>query len=253
MDQIGRHIQSAATLIFLIGGATFALISGVEPEHVLDGARQSGPLAPNGEHIDLDIAANLPKLYLSPANLVMWALLLAVWGMLLLDTMAQWLNPTPRKQSWAWPVLAMALIFAGVWPWLTADRPLFLAAGSGMMAWAALIAVRRAQRHNHDRNRPGITFFAGWAAAVFSASVAGLLAAVFHMPLYMVAALAILPGAAIGAAAQVWIGPSIAYSAALIWGFCGIAITTMGSDPLTALSAVLGITAMSVVLVRAAS
>ena len=67
------------------------------------------------------------------------------------------------------------------------------------------------------------------------------------------AALAILPGAAIGMAAQLWIGPSIGYSAALIWAFCGLAVTTMGSDPMIALAAILGISGMAAVLVRAAS
>ena len=43
------------------------------------------------------------------------------------------------------------------------------------------------------------------------------------------------------------------YSVALIWAFCGLAISTMGSDPMIALAAIIGISAMATVLIRAAS
>ena len=69
----------------------------------------------------------------------------------------------------------------------------------------------------------------------------------------VVSAVAILPAAALGMAAQMWIGPSVGYSVALIWAFCGLAISTMGSDPMIALAAIIGISAMATVLIRAAS
>ena len=50
-----------------------------------------------------------------------------------------------------------------------------------------------------------------------------------------------------------WIGPSVGYSVALIWAFCGLALSTMGSDPMIALAAIIGISAMATVLIRAAS
>ena len=116
-------------------------------------------------------------------------------------------------------------------------------------AVAATVGARRAA----GRHRPAIGFLAGWATALASAALAELTAVQFGLSAQVVSAVAILPAAALGMAAQMWIGPSVGYSVALIWAFCGLAISTMGSDPMIALAAIIGISAMATVLIRAAS
>ena len=67
------------------------------------------------------------------------------------------------------------------------------------------------------------------------------------------AILAILPGSVIGMIAQERLQRSLAFSIAIIWAFCAVAITTMASSPGVALAAIIGISGMGVVLVRAAT
>ncbi|MDN5568053.1 MAG: hypothetical protein L0G27_04780 [Paracoccus sp. (in: a-proteobacteria)] len=196
----------------------------------------------------------IPQMYLDPVNLLMWGLLVALWGMLLLDGIGQIIDPSEtsaaRKIHGAvWPFFSAAMLTAALWPWVLDDTPELILLGSATTAGLAIAAARRTA----GRNRPAISFFAGWATAVFSAALAGFGSARFGLPVQALSALAILPGAAIGMAAQLWIGPSIGYCSAMIWAFCAFAITTMGSDPVVALAAVLGISAMATVLVRAAS
>lgn len=200
-----------------------------------------------------DGALSIPTLYLDPGNPLMWALLIAVWLMIVLDGAGQWIDPSddePIRQGRprVWPVLTLALLSAGVWP-LVLDRPLVLTVVTGLSAVCATIGTRRAA----GRHRPAIGFFAGWATAMASAAIAGLAAERLGLSVQAISALAILPAAAVGIFAQSWVGPSIGYSAALIWAFCALAITTMGTDPVVALAAILGISAMATVLVRAAS
>lgn len=148
-----------------------------------------------------------------------------------------------------WLLFSASLLGAALWPWMFDKHPGWLTVGTAVTAAAAIAAARRAA----GRQRPAVGFFAGWATAVFSAALAAFVAVRLDMPIQALAALAILPGAAIGMAAQLWIGPSIGYSAALIWALCGLAVSTMGGDPIIALAAILGISGMATVLVRAAS
>ena len=52
---------------------------------------------------------------------------------------------------------------------------------------------------------------------------------------------------------QLKLGGTFSYSVAVIWSLVGLAAGTMTSDPTIATVAILGIAAMAIVLVRAAS
>lgn len=254
MVRVGNLVQTAATAIFVIAGLRFAARPHPPALDELASARLMGPLLPPPPQIQTAGAATIPQLYLDPVNAMMWSLLAAVLIMVLLDAAGQWIDYSDSAtlrggRARIWPLFSAALVSAALWPWLFTEHAGWLTIGTAITAMAAVAAARRGA----GRQRPAIGFFAGWATAVFSAALAGFAAARLALPVQTLAALAILPGAAIGMAAQLWIGPSIGYSAALIWAFCGLAVSTMGSDPIIALAAILGISGMATVLVRAAS
>lgn len=254
MVRVGNLVQTAATAIFVIAGLRFAWRPHAPVLDDLASARLAGPLLPPPPQIQAASAASIPQLYLDPVNVLMWSLLATVLIMVLLDAAGQWIDFSDDHTLRAgrgriWPLFSAALFSAALWPWMFTEHSGWLMLGTAVTAGTAVVAARRAA----GRQRPAIGFFAGWATALLSASLAGFAAARLALPVQALAALAILPGAAIGMAAQLWIGPSIGYSAALIWAFCGLAVTTMGSDPMIALAAILGISGMAAVLVRAAS
>lgn len=254
MNRPGSIIQLLSSMLLVVSGAVFATRAGRLPMLTLDVPSLSGPILPPPLRIDHDVAMMIPQMYLDPVNLLTWGLLAAMWSMLLLDNLGQILEPSETSSARqlhgaVWPFLSAAALFAAVWPWAFDNTPELILLGSGATAGLSVMAARRTA----GRNRPAISFFAGWATAVFSAALAGFASARLGLPVQALSALAILPGAAIGMAAQLWIGPSIGYCSAMIWAFCAFTITTMGSDPIVALAAVLGISAMATVLVRAAT
>lgn len=202
-------------------------------------------------------ALQLPKLYLQPQNLVMWLLLIALWAMLLMDAVGQAVNPSDgappqglrKRRGRVWPALVATLLAGMVW-FLLLDRTLaWAAAGAVLMLATALFTATR----SGGRSRPAIGFLAGWSTGVAMAALAGVIGRQFGLTVGEASILAILPGAVIGSAAQAWIGHSISYSAALIWAFCALTLTTMGSNPMIAVSSILGIAIMAIALIRAAS
>ena len=254
MQRIGPIIQLAFSMILVVSGLAFTDKAAPLPLLVLDSPRSSGPLLPPPLQIDPDVALIIPQMYLDPVNILMWGLLIVVWGVLLLDGVGQIIDPSDNSEARQfhgpiWPLISAAMAVAAAWPWVFGHTPELMLIGTGTTTVLATAAARRSA----GRDRPAISFFAGWTTAVFSAALAGYASARFGLPVQALSALAILPGAAIGMAAQMWIGPSIGYCSAMIWAFCAFAITTMGSDPVVALAAVLGISAMATVLVRAAS
>ena len=164
------------------------------------------------------------------------------------DTVPGMLGPIRAGRPRVWPVVMGALVMGAAWPSLI-DHPAVLTLATVAGAVAATVGARRAA----GRHRPAIGFLAGWATALASAALAELASERFGLSAQAVSAEAILPAAAFGTAAQMWIGPSVGYSVALIWAFCGLALSTMGSDPMIALAAIIGISAMATVLIRAAS
>jgi small basic protein len=256
MIKFGHIAQAASTVIFVGSSLGFALHT--RPQALLRELDSPvatltllSPTLPGPQS-----ALILPQLYLAPENPVMWALLIVLWGLLAQDVVGQILDPSDNYTLAAitthhaiWPYLSLALICGAVWPWMVASDALPVVLGALFMMGATVIAAVRARK----QLRPAIGFLAGWSTAICVAAVAAWIATELNLSMPMAAALMILPGAMIGTAAQDSIGQSIAYSAALIWAFFAIAVTTMGTSPITALAAIFGITAMAIVLIRAAS
>lgn len=205
----------------------------------------AGPRDP-GRHLDA---------YLMPQGPLMWALIMAIIAMVVLDCLARWFeHPASagasrgRSGRTGLPLGAgMAVAAAAI---LAREAGLVWSAlGLAIGAVLVLLAARRAVGHR----RPAVGFLAGWLTALAMAGAAGVIGASFTLPTTAVAALAILPAAALGAGAQLWIGTGFAYSAAMIWAFCALAVSSMAGDPVVAILATLGIAVMAASLIRAAS
>lgn len=259
MQRRENLIHLVATTIFVTSGIAFGLVNLVG-----DGNADIGLTAREillASEIDLAPLAGrpLPLMFLSPENLVMWSLLAALWLALGLDASGQWLDPSDPPQVAtrrtgtaampAWPTLSAALLLASCWPWLLGPLPWAAVLGALAAAALAFLATLRAE----GQRRPAIGFLAGWSLGLAMALLAARLGSAFGLSLAQTAILAILPAACLGMVGQLLIGRMIGFSAALIWSFCGLAITTMGFSPMTSIAAILGIAMMAAVLIRAAS
>ncbi|WP_295046506.1 hypothetical protein [uncultured Paracoccus sp.] len=200
----------------------------------------------NGPAVPL---ATLPQLYIQPQNPLMWALLVTLWALLLLDGVGEYLDPADHGPDPAWQPLSLALAMGAVWPWLVGLHKPLATLGALLMLTAALTGAIRAR----GQRRPAPAFLAGWSVALGTATLATLIGAPLSLTTPQTAILAILPGAVIGMIAQERLDRSLGFSLAMIWAFCAVAITTMGSSPGVALAAIIGISGMGVVLVRAAT
>ncbi|MAN56596.1 MAG: hypothetical protein ACU0BZ_05150 [Paracoccus sp. (in: a-proteobacteria)] len=257
MKRFGQIIHGSATLLFV--GSSFAYAVQSRPAPLLAAFQGSdGAVVLPGVPAASDAAQTLalPQLYMSPENPLMWALLIVLWLSLALDAITQ-LRESSEDYSFAaaagpnvvWPALSLALLAGAAWPWMVdrQNEPVLL--GALFMVLATVIAARRARRSN----RPAIGFLAGWSTATGIAALAAILAERLGLTIAQAAVLAILPGVLIGLAAQGRIGPSITYPTALIWAFVALATTTMGSSPMIAMAAIVGVSAMAMVLIEAAS
>lgn len=228
---------------------------------LVKGDAELATLAPRA---GLALGAELPKmagpvqmvhLYLHPVNLALWALLLALWVLLLLDVIGQWQDPsepqsmTTLLRPLAWPALCAALLLQSLWPWMIHDLP-WVAAFFGT---AAAILSYRATALARSQGRPAIGFAAGWMLVTASAMVASAIATSLGMTPPQASLLGILLATGAGMSAQIRLGSRVAFSVAVVWGFCALAATTMGFDPMTSIAAILGISGMVAVLIRAAS
>lgn len=78
---------------------------------------------------DASGAVQMVQLYLHPANIMLWALLLILWALLVLDTIGQWQDPSePEGRSQdlrqlVWPGFSAALVLHALWPWLAQPAP----------------------------------------------------------------------------------------------------------------------------------
>lgn len=261
MTRLGNIAYLVSTVAFVISGLAYSLQPRQEqlPNLLMMPGSGIYPLFPEAPGSQIE-ALDLPQLYLQPQNLLMWLLLISLWLMLALDAGRQLFRLSRHgKVSFAGQhldrsapvsfILIVALLAGALWPWLFGSAPAAVALGASAMLVATLIAATRAS----DKRRPAIGFLAGWSTGVATAALAALVAQHANLPAGEAAVLAILPGAVIGMTAQDRIGHSVSYSAALIWAFCALALTTMGSDPMIAISAILGIAIMAIVLIRAAS
>ncbi|MCQ0969062.1 hypothetical protein MLD63_01260 (plasmid) [Paracoccus sp. TK19116] len=227
--------------------------------------------------LDVGWSHNAAKAFIRPDNIVLWALLIAVWGGLSIYAgslvmrarmvphrldgslqKAPWARPPAAKPEDLRPVelapIAAALIAAALWPWVSMSQPLAGFVLTTAMMLAALTAVIRGQREGQRlRYHRSFAIFAGWATAVTYASFASLLTTDLGVTPGLAAVIAMVLCAGVGIIVQAQLGRATSFSIALIWALVGLSISAMASDPMVANAAVLGITAMIVMLVRAAS
>ena len=256
MIRFGHIAQGSATLLFVASSLAYAVQS--RPTSLLTVVQdRNDPLLLTMPHDSPAVTTQiLPQLYMSPENPLMWALLIVLWAVLIFDAVEQFHESSDDFSLSAvasgrvvWPLLSLALVAGAIWPWMVNRNGVPVVLGALFMGLATVIAAKRAR----NKGRPAIGFLAGYSTAICIAAVAALLAERLTLSLSQTATLAILPGALIGLAAQGRIGQSIAYPMALIWAFCGLAVTTMGTSPMIAIAAIVGISAMAIVLIDAAS
>ncbi|MFC3166848.1 hypothetical protein [Paracoccus fontiphilus] len=248
MARMAEILYLGSVTVFVASGAVLATMGHPAAQiaaPILAGSAPGGSL---GLSTVLPVAT-LPQLYVQPQNLLMWALLVALWSLLLADAIVQYLSPTDHGRNPAWLPLSLALLGGAVWPWLVGIHKPLATLGALLMLTAALSGAIRAR----GQFRPATAFMAGWSLALGTATLATLIGAPLALTTPQTAILAILPGAVIGMITQERLDGALGFSLAMIWAFCAVAISTMGSNPEVALAAIIGISGMGVVLVRAAT
>lgn len=259
MARQGNLIHVACTLAFVGSGLAFIAWPQTHAQPPVPGGMNAVLLAPEQLALHPGAAESLPHLFLHPTQPAMWALLAALWILLVLDALGQWMDPSdpglepdPRQHfpgQPVWQPLSAALIAGAASPWLVAPLPWIAAAGTVIAALASFVATLRAI----GQRRPAIGFLAGWSLGLAAAMLATLVAGGTGMTMGTTALLALLPAAVAGIAAQLWIGRETGFSIALIWAYCGLAAITVSIDAVAAITAMLGIAAMAGALVRVAS
>lgn len=259
MGHRANLVMLASTTVFVTSGIIFSFVRQLDPVPANAGLSPNQMLMARGAELVVLDGRPLPLLFLSPGNLVMWSLLAALWIALAMDAAGQWIDPSDPPllsgglsadgQHPVWPMLAVVLILAGCWPWLLGPLPWAAVLFALASAALAFLAALRAE----GQRRPAVGFLAGWCLGVAMATLAERVGAPFSMSLAQTSILAILPAAGFGMAGQLLLGRAIGFSVALIWAFCGLAITAMVSSPMAAIAAILGIALMATVLIRAAS
>ena len=234
---------------------------------------------------------DLHSLFLRPDNAILWILLIAVWVALAAHALGvlQRQRLTDRAGAAAErarPVasglaadepgpptaheiaaqhrvdnapsehapLTLALIIGAIWPWIIRDHPaLGFVMAMAMLSLALTSAIRGQRDGNLIRRVQSVGMFTGWATAVTYAAFATLLNN--HLGISAVAATvaAMLLCAVAGVTIQLRLSGIFSYSVAIIWSLVGLALATMSSDATIAMVAIIGISAMAIVLVRAAS
>ncbi|MBK4214662.1 hypothetical protein JJJ17_01840 [Paracoccus caeni] len=192
---------------------------------------------------------DLPELFLQPDNAVSWMLLIVLWGLLLLDAADRLLQPEDQRSRPELLPLCVALIVGAIWPWIYRTNVPVAVLGAILMVTSALAAAMR----DASTRRPAVGFFAGWSTGLGLVTATALIAGRLELTIVQAAIAVILLGAAIGIVAQYRLDHRVSYSVAVIWVFCGLAVATMGGSMAVALAAILAISGMSVMLIRAAS
>lgn len=150
--------------------------------------------------------------------------------------------------------MIVALLAGAALPFLWAMGPLEGFAAALVMMLGGVIAIVRGYRHGaHVMRLTTVGLFAGWALMVAFAGFSDLLVLRLEtLPeLAVVVALVLAVGAAM--AVQSRIGGMPSFSVAVIWALLGLAAVGLETEPVLAIAAILGIAAMTLVLVRAAT
>ena len=138
----------------------------------------------------------------------------------------------PDWQAHRWPLVGAMTLGAG-WLWVAVQDAILATAMIWAMLGLALWAFARVPARDPWLARAPVGLFAGWLTAAACVSLGVTLAGFGLLPSGRVAALALIPVAALIAAAATWrLAPAGAYAFATGWGLVGVAAQNWGRDPL---------------------
>lgn len=190
--------------------------------------------------------------FLSAPGPVLAALLVTVWGMLLLYVARlRGLDHGCDLSGSEIPPLTASLLAAAAWPWFASDhpQPAFLLCMLMLIGALAALLARNPTPVARDNLRV-LGLYAGWTTAVAFGAFAALTAINLGLPRPVAAFVAVAIMCMAAAVVQAARPQVPAYTVAIIWALVGTASATPGEDIAAVLGAVTGIAALSIVLVR---
>ena len=200
---------------------------------------------PSGDENLLGIAAQ-------PTNPVLWALLIAVLAALVLHILlpAQRLGGRMRGAT-----RTAGLLAGAVWPWVVNPMPLL---GLTIAVLSILMLVhslswptgRRPPWSRRMVSELPVAFVAGWLMMSACSSLAMYVHVRLGLGLERSVLLGMLIASLAGAWAQLRLEGAVTWSLALIWAMIGFAAAAAGASITIATACVLGIAALTVVVVR---
>lgn len=245
-SRLGFALEASSAVVMGHYGGDFDAVAGL-PDYA---ALISGP-----------VDANLAAATVRPDNLVTWALLLAVLaGMtrVAVQIARTELRANPAHAADNSPAelaaLTAASLGAAVWPWLLLSNPMAATVLSVLTMLSAISVAISGMRHGAVvRHSLGVGLFAGWAVTTSFGAFALFLSTKTPLSPDVAAMFALLTTAATGFAVQLRLGRATGFSAGVIWSLTGVAMTAIGTAPMVAIAAIIGIAAMTFVVVLVAS
>lgn len=249
MERAKDMAYLAAVSAFVGSSLAFALSSHVDAVRSTASATSTLLMYPAVVMPETSRVADLPQIFLHPQNPVIWALLICLWGLLILDAVLRLVDQDRDDNGRSRLYFGAALAVGAIWPWTYDQSPVLATFGALVMLNAGLAAAFR----DASVRRPAIGFFAGWSTGLGIMTVLSLIGGKFGLSMVVTASIVLVLGAIIGVIVQHELNHRISYAIAMILVFCGLAIATMGGSMVVALAAIFGVSAMAVMLIRAAS
>ena len=198
--------------------------------------------------MDASEGVGLATIYLRPQHPAMWIMAAVLWISLGLIA----LKP-PHRNAGA-PVsdvllLTGALLAAAVWPWLALGQPLagFLMA---VMMLLGSITISREGADGRLARDPLIGIIAGWATVVTFAAFASFLTGRMGILTELSSLVSLLLLCSVAVAVQLRMSGNPAYTVTIMFALLATAATLLDQSPLLAVIAVLGLSALTFLLVR---
>lgn len=204
--------------------------------------------------------AGAPPSFAQPQSLALRLLMVTVWIAILAHTLRTVLR---QRREAAKPAhaadhtlaehgpLILSLLAAAAWPWAAQVGPVAGLLTAATMMAGALVAVYRGDRDGRRvRQRASVGLYAGWATAATFRAFEGFLALTVGVApmVAVIAGILLLTLATIRV--QLLLGGAIGFTIGVIWVLIGTASGAMAGNVGIVTAAVVGIAALSAVLVK---